>query len=109
MDDTEQFSIVPGVRPDAILTGPLDMLMQHVPQSAALVDAEAKLARIQQEAETKSASLAHGLKTMTDSLQQITDRVARITGRVDAIAAQKAERARKDAEEAEQKHIGCRP
>ena len=105
MDTTEQFSIVPGARPDAIITGPLDMLMEHVPQSTAIVAAEERLARVTQEADTKSASLAHVLKTVTDSLRHIADRVTRITGRVDIAVAQKAERARQDKEAAEARRV----
>jgi hypothetical protein len=105
MDANEQFSIVSGVRPDAIMTGPLDILMQHVPQSTALVDAEAKLAQVQQEADTQSKSLAHGLQVVTDALQRVADRVTRITGRVDIAVAKKAERQRRDAEAAEAKRV----
>lgn len=98
----DRFAIVaipPGPAPnDALMVGPLDLVMQNIPQTQARADAleELEFARLKADQISTMQNVSRGLQiaAFCDSLQHITRRM-------DALVTRRAERARRDAEEAE--------
>lgn len=98
---SDRFAIVaipPGPTPaDALMVGPLEVVMQCLPDTVARADAleELEFARIKSDqiSTMQNVNRALQVSAFCDSVQQITRRM-------DALETRRAERARKDAEEA---------
>ena len=98
---SDRFAIIPvapGPTPhNAIMTGPLDLIMQNLPDTHSRQDAieQLEFARIKSDQISTMQNVSRALQ-----VSAFCDSIKHLSARMDALATRRAERARKDAEEA---------